>query len=68
MTKHCLSAAPSNSYLISRKRAGGLYSKSALRSFDEELEAYELLDLDAPGEPDDELVDVDDITRDILIG
>ena len=45
-----------------------LYSKTALCSFDKELGAYGLLDLDAMGEPDDELVDVDDITRDILIG
>lgn len=45
-----------------------LYSKTALRSFDEELATYELLDLDAQGENDDEVVDANDITRDILIG
>ena len=41
-----------------------LYSKTALRSFDEELQAYELLDLDAQGEDD---VDVDDVTASVLI-
>ena len=40
------------------------YSKTALRSFDEELQAYELLDLDAQGEDD---VDVDDVTASVLI-
>ena len=41
-----------------------LYSKTALRSFDEELQAYKLLDLDAQGEDD---VDVDDVTASVLI-
>ena len=44
-----------------------MYAKSPLRSFDEELELYELLDLDATGEQDADL-DVDGDTGDILIG
>jgi hypothetical protein len=44
-----------------------MYAKSPLRSFDEELELYELLDLDAVGEQDADL-DVDDDTGDILTG
>jgi hypothetical protein len=43
------------------------YAKSARRNFDEELELYELLDLDAEGEEDVD-VDIDDSTADILIG
>ena len=43
------------------------YAKSAHRSFDEELELYELLDLDAEGEEDAD-VEVDDTTADILMG
>lgn len=43
------------------------YAKHPLRSFDEELALYELLDLDAQGE-DDADVDVDDTTGDILHG
>ena len=45
-----------------------LYSKTVLCLFDKEWEAYKCLDLDALGEPDDKLVDADDITKDILIG
>ena len=37
------------------------YSKTALWSFDEELQAYKLLDLDAQGEDDD------DVTASVLI-
>ena len=40
------------------------FSKTALQSFDEELQAYKLLDLDAQGEDD---VDVDDVTASVLI-
>ncbi|KIL56341.1 hypothetical protein M378DRAFT_181993 [Amanita muscaria Koide BX008] len=43
-----------------------MYSKSSIRSFDEELQLYEMLDLDAEGE-DDADVDVDDDTGDILM-
>lgn len=53
---------------FSRTHWKTLYSKTALRSFDEELKVYELLDLDAQGEDDDDAVDVDDVTGDILIG
>ena len=41
-----------------------LYSKTALWSFDEELQAYKLLDLDVQGEDN---VDVDDVTESIMI-
>ena len=41
-----------------------LYSQTALQSFDEELQAYKLLDLDVQGEDD---VDVDDVTASVLI-
>ena len=44
-----------------------LYAKSPRRSFDEELELYELLDLDAQGEDDVDL-NVDDSTGAILHG
>jgi hypothetical protein len=44
-----------------------VYAKSAHRSFDEELELYELLDLDAEGE-DVADIEVDDTTADILMG
>jgi hypothetical protein len=44
-----------------------LYAKSPRRSFDEELELYELLDIDAQGEADVDL-DVDDSTGAILHG
>jgi hypothetical protein len=44
-----------------------MYSKSSIRSFDEELQLYEMLDLDAEGE-DNVDVDVDDDTGDILMG
>ena len=59
---------PLVSYLTFQKPIGTPYSKTALHSFDEELATYELLDLDAQGENDDEVVDADDITRDFLIG
>ena len=42
------------------------FSKSAMRSFDEELELYELLDLDAVGE-DDIANDLDEDTAEILL-
>ena len=41
-----------------------LYSRTALRSFDEELEAYEMLDLDAQG---DEEVDIDESTGELML-
>ena len=44
-----------------------MYAMSPLCGFDEELELYELLDLDAVGEQDADL-DVDDNTGDISIG
>ena len=42
------------------------YERAAWHSFDEELELYELLDLDAEGE-DQADIDVDDSTGEILI-
>jgi len=45
----------------------GRYEKTARRSFDEELELYELLDLDAAGEEDVD-VDLDDSTGDLVHG
>ena len=42
------------------------FSKSAIRSFDEELELYELLDLDAVGE-DDISNDLDEDTVEALL-
>lgn len=46
-----------------------VYSRSPLRSFDEELELYELLDLDAEGEDDDDIqISVDESMEQILIG
>lgn len=53
---------------FSRTHCKLLYSKTALRSFDVELQAYELLDLDAQGENDEDIVDVDDVTGDLFIG
>jgi hypothetical protein len=44
-----------------------MYSRSSIRSFDEELELYEMLDLDADGEEDVD-VNVDEDTGDILMG
>jgi len=44
-----------------------MYSKSSICSFNEELELYKMLDLDAEGE-DNVDVDVDDDTGDILMG
>jgi hypothetical protein len=41
-------------------------SEALQNSFDQELELFELLDLDADGE--DAGVDIDDTTEDILIG
>jgi hypothetical protein len=43
------------------------YEQAAWHSFDEELELYELLDLDAEGK-DQADIDVDDSMGDILIG
>ena len=44
-----------------------MYSRSAICSFNNELQLYEMVDLDAEGE-EDVGVDVDDNTGDILIG
>lgn len=44
-----------------------MHLKTSIRSFDEELRLYEMLDLDAEGE-DDVGIDVDDDTGDILMG
>jgi hypothetical protein len=44
-----------------------VYEQAARRSFEEELELYELLDLDAEGEEETN-VDVDDSTGELLIG
>jgi hypothetical protein len=44
-----------------------IFARSAIQSFDEKLELYEMLDLDAEGEKDID-VDVDDDTGDILLG
>jgi hypothetical protein len=44
-----------------------MFVKSSIRSFDEELQLYEMLDLDADGEQDID-VDVNDDTGDILMG
>jgi hypothetical protein len=52
---------------FSRSHWVDMYSKSSIRSFDEELQLYEMLDLDAEGE-DDVDVNVDDDTGDILMG
>lgn len=43
------------------------YKKAAMRNFDEELEMYEILDMDADGEEEAD-VDVDESTGDILFG
>jgi len=43
-----------------------MHTRSAIRSFDEELQLYEMLDLDAEGE-EDVGVDVDDDTGDLLM-
>jgi len=41
-----------------------LYSRTVLRSFDEELAAYEMLDLNAQG---DEEIDIDESTGELLL-
>jgi hypothetical protein len=43
------------------------YARSSLRNFEEELELYELLDLDAAGEEEVD-IGVDESTADILVG
>lgn len=43
------------------------FARSSIRSFEEELELYEMLDLDAEGEEDIDL-NVDETTEDILAG
>jgi hypothetical protein len=43
-----------------------MHARSAIRSFDEELQLYEMLDLDAEGEVDVG-VDVDNDTGDLLM-
>ena len=44
-----------------------IYEKTARRSFDEELELYELLDMDAAGEEEAD-IDIDDSTADVMLG
>jgi hypothetical protein len=44
-----------------------MYSKTPQRSFEEELELYELLDLDGEG-GEDANIDVDDSTAEVLLG
>jgi len=44
-----------------------IFEGHALRTFDEELEIYQLLDLDAEGEEDVD-IDVDEITAQTLLG
>jgi hypothetical protein len=51
---------------FTRKHWVDTFSKSAMRSFDEELELYELLDLDAAGE-DDIANDLDEDTAEALL-
>jgi hypothetical protein len=51
---------------FTRKHWVDTFSKSAMRSFDEELELYELLDLDAAGE-DDTANDLDEDTAEALL-
>ena len=51
---------------FTRKHWVDTFSKSAVRSFDEELELYELLDLDAAGE-DDIANDLDEDTAEALL-
>jgi hypothetical protein len=43
-----------------------MHSRSAIHSFDEQLQLYEMLDLDAEGK-DDVDVNVDDDTGDLLM-
>ena len=43
-----------------------MHARAAIRSFDEELQLYEMLDLDAEGE-EDVGVDVDNDTGDLLM-
>jgi hypothetical protein len=52
---------------FSRSHWVEMYSKSSIRSFNEELQLYEMLGLDADGKEDVD-VDVDDDTGDILMG
>ena len=51
---------------FTRKHWVDAFNKSAMRSFDEELELYELLDLDAAGE-DDIANDLDEDTAEALL-
>jgi hypothetical protein len=44
-----------------------IYSRSSMRSFDEELELYKMLDMDAEGEEDEVDINVDNDTGDLLM-
>ena len=52
---------------FSRSHWVEIFARSTIRSFDEELKLYEMLDLDAEGDEDID-IDVDDDTGDILLG
>ena len=56
----------SNPFQLQSVSLGWHARKSSIRSFDEELQLYEMLDLDAEGE-EDVGVDVDDDTGDLLM-
>ena len=58
---------PSSSISPIPRTGADLYAEYPLRSFNEELELYKLLDIDGEGEPDAD-IDVDDTTGDILLG
>lgn len=55
-----------NLFDFNRSHWANIHAGSAIRSFDEELKLYEMLDLDAEGE-DDVGVDVDDDTGNLLM-
>ena len=44
-----------------------IYEKTAQCSFDEELELYELLDMDATGKEEAD-IDIDDSTAEVMLG
>ena len=51
---------------FSRSHWVEIFARSAIRSFDEELELYEMLDLDAEGDEDID-VDVDDDVTTVVV-
>lgn len=54
-----------NLFDFNRSHLVYIHARSAIRSFDEELQLYEMLDLDAEGEKDG--VNVDDDTGNLLM-